>query len=212
MIFTEINMKTWERKEHFLHYDQQVNCYHCTTYNINVKNLLKNIHKNKYNFYRTFIYIVSKTINSIENFKIGIDKNNIVGYYDFISPSYLIFHEDTKTFSCAFTEYNNNFEIFYKNISEDIEKYKIEHKFIAMDIPKNSFDISCLPWIKYNSINLEIPLNHKHYAPIITWGKYEKEWNKVNMPLTIQINHAVADGYHIGLFFNGVQKICNEFK
>ena len=32
------------------------------------------------------------------------------------------------------------------------------------------------------------------------------------MPLTIQINHAVADGYHIGLFFNEVQKTCNEFK
>jgi chloramphenicol O-acetyltransferase type A len=37
---------------------------------------------------------------------LGMDKNNIVGYYDFVSPSYLIFHEDTKTFSCAFTEYN----------------------------------------------------------------------------------------------------------
>jgi chloramphenicol O-acetyltransferase type A len=77
---------------------------------------------------------------------------------------------------------------------------------------KNSFDTSCLPWIKYTSLNLEIPINHKHYAPIITWGKYEKEWNGINMPLTIQINHAVADGYHIGLFFKEIQRISNEFK
>ena len=212
MIFTKINMENWERKEHFFHYDSVTNCYHSTTYNIDVRRLLKNIKTKKCNFYKTFIYIVSNTVNTIENFRIRIDENGIIGYYDYISPLYLIFHEDTKTFSCAFTEYDKDFETFYKKISEDIENFKNDHRFIIKEIPKNSFHTSCLPWIKYNSINLEIPLNDKFYAPIITWGKYEKEGKKINIPLTIQINHAVADGYHVGLFFNRIQEKCNEFK
>ena len=101
-------MDTWERKELFLHYDQQVNCYHCTTYDINVKYLLKSINKNRYNFYKTFVYIISKTVNSIDNFKIRINENGIIGHYDFVSPLHLIFHEDTKTFSGVCTEYNND--------------------------------------------------------------------------------------------------------
>jgi chloramphenicol O-acetyltransferase type A len=136
MTFTKINMDTWERKEHFLHYDQDANCYHCTTFNLNIKHLLQEIKRNKYKFYKTFIYIVSKTINLIKNFKMGIDENGIFGYYYYLSPLYLIFHEDTKTFSCACTEYNNNFEIFYKNISDDMEKYKDNHKFYVTKLPK----------------------------------------------------------------------------
>ena len=152
-------MDIWERKEQFLHYDLAANCYHSTTYNINVKGLVKKTKKNSYNFYRTFIYTVSKTVNLIENLKIGIDENGIIGYYDYVSPLYLIFHDDTKTFSCAVTEYNNDFDAFYRNISEDMEKYKNDHKYIVKDIPKNSINTSCLPWIKYNSLNLEIPID-----------------------------------------------------
>ena len=32
-------------------------------------------------------------------------------------------------------------------------------------------------------------------------GKYEKNGDRIDMPVNITIAHAVADGYHIGLFF-----------
>jgi chloramphenicol O-acetyltransferase type A len=212
MNFNQINFDEWARKEHFLHYDTQVNCSHSLTFEINVKQLLHKLRKGNYNFYRAFIYIVSKAVNSIENFKMGVDENGNIGFYDFVSPLYLIFHDDTKTFSGAVTEYNNSFEVFYENITKDFEKYKNDHRFFVTDIPQNLFNTSCLPWIKYTGFNLTIPINHKHYSPIITWGRYEKEKNKIKMPITIQINHAAADGYHSALLLNEIQKICNEFK
>ncbi|NSB44721.1 chloramphenicol O-acetyltransferase [Clostridium saccharoperbutylacetonicum] len=42
---------------------------------------------------------------------------------------------------------------------------------------------------------------------MITWGKFFEEGKKIIMPLTIQIHHAVADGYHCSLFFSDVNKI-----
>lgn len=44
--------------------------------------------------------------------------------------------------------------------------------------------------------------------PIVTWGKFFKEDEKIIMPLTIQVHHAVADGYHCSLFFSDVNEIC----
>ena len=37
-------------------------------------------------------------------------------------------------------------------------------------------------------------------------GRYEKCGDKVNMPVNITIAHAVADGYHAGLFFRYLQE------
>ena len=43
-------------------------------------------------------------------------------------------------------------------------------------------------------------------------GKYEKNGNRIDMPVNITIAHAVADGYHIGLFFEYLQNEINSFK
>jgi chloramphenicol O-acetyltransferase type A len=211
MNFKTINFEKWERNEHFIHFDQKQNCFISLTSEINIKKVLNKIKKRNYNFYRSFIYIVSKAVNSIENFKIGQDENGNIGFYETIFPLYLLFHDDTKTFSCAVAEYNDNFELFYENISKDFDKYKNDHRHYLMDIPKNVFYTSCLPWIKYTGLNVATPIDKKHYAPFISWGKYEKEKNKINMPITVQINHAVADGYHIALLINEIQKICDKF-
>ena len=44
------------------------------------------------------------------------------------------------------------------------------------------------------------------YFPIVVMGRYEKCGGKVNMPVNITIAHAVADGYHAGLFFRYLQE------
>ena len=43
-------------------------------------------------------------------------------------------------------------------------------------------------------------------------GKYEKNGNRIDMPVNITIAHAVADGYHIGLFFEYLQNEINASK
>ena len=44
-------------------------------------------------------------------------------------------------------------------------------------------------------------------APVITWGKYEVEQEKYLMPLSMNIHHAVADGFHLSRFFIEVQEL-----
>lgn len=50
----------------------------------------------------------------------------------------------------------------------------------------------------------------KFLAPVITWGKYELERERYIMPLTMNIHHAVADGFHLSRFFNEVQELINS--
>lgn len=76
--------------------------------------------------------------------------------------------------------------------------------------PKNFFDVSCLPWVRYKHFDVHVFDNGKFLAPVVTWGKYEQESdNKVLMPLSMNIHHAVADGFHLCRFFNEVQALIN---
>ena len=46
--------------------------------------------------------------------------------------------------------------------------------------------------------------------PMVTWGKYYEVNERVKLPLTLQIHHAVADGYHCSLFFEAVEQIVSN--
>ncbi len=41
-------------------------------------------------------------------------------------------------------------------------------------------------------------------------GKYEKSGEKILMPVNMMIAHAVADGYHAGMFFQKLQEAIDE--
>ena len=74
----------------------------------------------------------------------------------------------------------------------------------------NFFDVSCLPWVKYSHFDVHVFDEGIFLAPVITWGKYEIEQGKYHLPLTMNIHHAVADGFHLSRFFIEVQELINS--
>lgn len=49
------------------------------------------------------------------------------------------------------------------------------------------------------------------FFPIVLMGKYKQHGKKILMPVNITIAHAVADGYHVGLFFQYLQEEINNY-
>ena len=47
--------------------------------------------------------------------------------------------------------------------------------------------------------------------PIFTMGKIFEMSGKSLLPLSIQVHHAVCDGYHVGLFVKNLQDNINDF-
>lgn len=214
MNFNKIDFDNWNRGEHFKHFINDVRCVVCVTGEIDVTRLVHSIKKNEYRFYPVFIYIVSKIVNSRNEFKMGYDDEGTPGFWKSVSPSYTIFNEETQTFMPICTEWNENFTEFYHDVILMMELNKDNHGFNSQNTPKNTFDISCIPWMNYKSFSMNIDGGGSYLAPIITWGKYEwkfdKTEEKLTMPLTIQIHHASADGFHIARFFQEIQELSDN--
>ena len=60
-------------------------------------------------------------------------------------------------------------------------------------------------------MNIELPDGYPYYAPIVNWGRYREENGRLMMPVTVRLNHAVADGYLAANVFRLLQKEADAF-
>lgn len=210
MHYKIVNLKEWKRAALFQFYMDHMRVVMSLTADIDVLPLIKYSRKNHLKFYPTMIWVVSKAVNAHPEFKYGWDMEGNLVQWDSISPSYAHFHKEDENFTKLTTEYSDDLFAFHKSCMADREKYKDARGF-AEGQPPNHFDVSCLPWIKYSHFDLHVFDEGKFLAPVITWGKYQEKQDRAMMPLTMNIHHAVADGFHLCRFFEDVQTIICTF-
>ena len=213
MNYKIIDKEKYYRKGVFQHFSLDCKCSTSITSKIDVTELVEFSKKTNSKFYINFLYILSKVLNSREDYRMGYfwETDKLV-CYDVINPIQYIFHDDTETFTLVYTNYDPDYRIFYQNASFDIEKGKSTREY-GLDSKNhpNWFDASYIPWISYDSLNIELPDGYLFFAPIINWGRYKDENGRKIMPVTVRLNHAIADGYLIARVFNLLEEEINEF-
>ena len=212
-MFHKIDFETWERKEHFKYYINLIKTNYNLTAELNISQLIEKVKEKKLKFFPTMLYCIIKAVNQNKEFRMDYDKEGNLGYWDYVVPSYTIFHDDDKTFSDIWSEYDENFEKFYKNIVEDIEKYKdIKGVKTKLGRGDNFCPISCIPWLSFTGCANDTYSETKTLFPVIAFGKYFKCDEMTMIPISVFVNHAVADGYHTCKLINDIQSIINDIE
>ncbi|MBM7588133.1 chloramphenicol O-acetyltransferase type A [Bacillus pakistanensis] len=213
MKFNLIELNNWNRKPYFEHYLNQVTCTFSITANIDITALLETLRDRDIKLYPAFIYLVTRTVNSQIEFRTCFNEEGKLGYWEAMTPSFTIFHKDDQTFSNIWTEFSNDFHLFYENYQEDMKQYGDVKGFFTKDNePKNTFPISSIPWVHFTGFNLNIYNDGNYLLPIITGGKYFKQAGQTLLPISLQVHHAVCDGYHASNFINGVQSLADNYE
>ena len=66
--------------------------------------------------------------------------------------------------------------------------------------------------MRYRHFDVHVFDQGTFLAPVVTWGRYEEERGRLIMPLTMNIHHAVADGFHLSRFFREVQELMDGLR
>jgi chloramphenicol O-acetyltransferase type A len=208
-IFTPIDQDNWPRKPYFDYYYHQVKCTYSITADLEIDDLLKICKDKSIKLYPALIYIITKVANEMESMRTSHDEQGILGTWDFVSPCYAVFHDDDKTFSNIWTPFNDSFAEFYRGHLDDIDKYGDKREFMPKDNdPGNTFPISCIPWVDFTALNLNIHDDGRYLSPIFTLGKYSEKAGNTVIPLSTQLHHALCDGYHVGVLFQRIREIA----
>lgn len=212
MNYKVVDMEKYYRRGVYRHFTEDCKCSTSITSKIDVSKLIEYSKKTSTKFYINFLYILAKVLNSREDYRMQYlyDKQQLI-VFDKINPAHYIFHEDTETCTVVYTEYFEEYEKFYNSCVAEIEKAKKTREYgLDPENHPNYFDASYISWISYESLNVELPDGYLYFLPIINWGKYREENGKFLMPVSVRLNHAVADGYLNAKVFMLLEKEINS--
>ena len=213
MKYKIIDKQTYYRKGVYRHFTEDCKCSTSMTARIDVTELVEYSKKTGTKFYLNFLYLLSKVLNSRDDYKMDyLYKMDTLICYDVINPCHYVFHEDTETCTTVHSEYCEDYKVFYENALQDLENAKntLEYVFDAEKYP-NWFDASYISWLSYDSLNVELPDGYLYFPPIINWGRYRKENGRLMMPLTVRLNHAIADGFLVANVYRLLEKEIATF-
>ena len=208
-----IDVENWARKTAYQNFVTYTNPTFSVGTRFDVTNLVLYCKKNNLSFFATFLYVVSKCANQIEELKIRIVDGKPV-IFDTVHPSYVVLCDDNHITTCQ-TDYLQNFESFHNNTKRDVEFVKKnwqQNKFNTSD-GADCLYISCLPWIDVRSFSN--PYNYTNQTqtsiPRIIWGKYVKNsQDRYEMGFDVSVHHALIDGFQVSQFICNVSNALNN--
>ena len=113
----------WARSSHFQYYTKGfVKSVNSMTVRMDVTHFLAEVKRRNLKFFPAFAALTGQVIASIPEMCTAVDENGTPGYYSYLIPNCTIFHEDDKTFSDVWSEYDADFDTFYQNLVTDAEQ------------------------------------------------------------------------------------------
>ena len=213
MNYKVIDKETYYRRGVYRHFSEDCKCSLSLTARVDVTGLREYSRRTGTKFYINFLFLLSKVLNSREDYRMGyLWQTDELFCYDVIHPTQYVFHEDTETCTPVYTEYSSDYETFYANALHDLEEAKKTREYLLDSAGHpNWFDASYIPWLSYDAMHLELPDGYLYFSPIVNWGKYREENGSYLMPVTVRLNHAVADGYLAANVFRLLQREIDSF-
>jgi len=199
-----IDMDNWKRKGHFDFFHSLDFPQYNVCMNIDITHFLDFVRRNNLSLYYSLIFAVTTVTNECENLRYRIRGGRV------------ILHDKTHPSFTDITPGDDQFKIVTMDLTGDLLDFT-DLARAASQIQTDYFPdaeaaqrddliyITCLPWISFTGMTHTIKLNPDDAAPRISWGKYFRENDRVLLPLSVQLNHALADGLHLGEYVNRLQ-------
>lgn len=209
----QIDLDTWSRKEQFQFFYKADYPQFNICMDLNISSFARFVKEHHLSFYYSMIFASTKIANEITNFRYRIRNGKQVVLHDSVNPSFTYIKPGAEEELFKIIGANMQSDIFEfneyaKNITEAQTCFIEAEQFAERD---NWLLISCIPWISFTHISHTITLNKDDSTPRITWGKYYHKDNEVMLPFSVQVHHALMDGYHIGKYVNMLQHYLSTF-
>lgn len=154
-------------------------------------------------FFLSMLYAVTRAANAVPQLRRRIREDGSVIEYDWCAPSYTAMKPDGVYVYC-----NVEGDLPYADfVAQGLRRQRevLERGTLTEDGDVRSFFfVSSVPWLHYSQLQhpAESPDDSN---PRISWGKYVTANGRTTLPVSLFVNHALADGLHIARFFQGLE-------
>ena len=156
------------------------------------------------------LYHVLHAIKGIDNFMYRIYQGEVVKIEDFWA-SYTVINQDQNLNFARFEMSSDLGEFIARSLkSKHIAEHTAEmintSEGLSEYEQRRNIYITCMPWLKLNSIEHPI-YEHKSYdIPSLAWGRFSEPHadGQLAMTMSVQAHHGFVDGYHVHLLAEAI--------
>lgn len=208
MNYKKIDLATWKRLPQYEFFKTFEQPFFNVTANVDVTKLYAYTKANQLPYFYAALHTLLKTIQQIPELKCRIHKGEVLEY-NTINTGVTILKED-ESFLYGTLNYHQNLKDFITKSQASIEVQKKEKGFVPHTAP-NVVYVSSLPWISFTGLQHARKTSLEDSIPRFVFGKYFKEGQQLKMPLSVEVHHALVDGFHVGRLFELLQDGLDGF-
>ena len=210
-----IDPETWERKDLFAAYLGTDLPYIIITANVDVTKPLRYAKKKGLSFNLVMVYLCVKAMDQIPNYRYRfIDGKPFVidhtrPVINHIIPGQELFVMAEGKWPCE------DIEEFCRETHKRLETAGPDSREIMRQGKLDLVNFTALPWVQYTGFIRTIRTDGVDNAPKMSFGKYFEDPavpGRVWMPVSSQTHHGLMDGWHVGRFYEMLQKACDEIE
>ena len=208
MSFRYLDMEHYERIEHFRYFLSMPYPYAGVTVDIDVTDIVSFCKARGYSFYLTFLHAAAKAADRVPELRRRLLDGQVVEF-DRCCPSYTAMKDSGVYVYCLVDSGLLPYEDFLADGKRrQAEALKGEGLAESGD-PLSNFFVSCVPWLAYTQLKHPVT-GPEDTNPRFSWGKFTEMNGRVTMPVTVFVNHALADGLHIARFYENLDQELAE--
>ena len=199
-----IEIAAWERKDIFEFFSRVSNPFYMVTFRQDVTNLYAYVKKYQLSFYYALIYLCTQAVNRVEAFHYAIRQGEVYRLEN-RAPSFTDLKKGTEQFHIVTMPWGGaaeaaSMEEFCRKARE---KSQSQSCFLeSAEETDRLIYFSCLPWLDITAVtnerDLAAPSARDESIPHIAWGKYVRTGERLELGLSLEVNHRLIDGVHIG--------------
>ena len=203
-----IDLDTYPRRSHYEFFKSYAYPYVGLTANVDVTELVAFAKAQGGSTFLACLWAASRAANAIPEFRQRIVGEGIAEY-DHCDVGHTVPLADGTFCNCN-TDCRRSLPEFLVYARQQEEEAKKHHGFVQPGADETSLIFaSCVPWVAFTQVIQPTPIPADS-NPRIVFGKYIRENGRIKMPLSIQCNHALVDGRHLGLFYEKFEALAKN--
>jgi len=209
-----LDLATWPRRQHFEFFRHFDNPFWNLCAPVDVTEVYEASRQPEGpSFFLTTVHRSLIAANEVEEFRYRF-RGDGVAVYDVIDGGSTVLRDDD-TFGFSYFDFDPDFERFAASAAEVLADVK--RRPLDLD-PKHDHDAlihySVIPWVAFTSFAHARRVSPEDSVPKIVFGKVHRAlrpdggtgWQ---MPVSVEVHHALVDGLHVGRFFERFQALLD---
>ena len=203
-MYREIELDSWERRTTYEFFRNYRDPFFNMAANLDVSRLYRFCKSKGMPFSIAALYFSIATANEVREFRLRMIDEKIVEF-DKVEATQTMLNDD-HTFSFCYFPMKDSLEEFVASGLDSREKYR---QLKTFDVESDRIDLiyySVIPWVSFTSFKHANSGDNRQTVPRMVFGKMFTDGDRRLLPFSVEVHHALMDGYHVGRYFELFQE------